>query len=59
MPIKMKDKTSPFWKLHRSGRSINAQKIESRSVKMALETELPIAIEETQDTALNQTAEPG
>ena len=59
MPIRMKDKTSPFWKLHRSGRSINAQKIESYSVKMALETELPIAVEETQDTALNQTAEPG
>ena len=55
----MKDKTSPFWKLHRSGRSINAQKIEFCSVKMALETELPIAVEETQDTALNQTAEPG
>ena len=53
MPIRMKDKTSPFWKLHRSGRSINAQKIES------LETELPVAVEETQDTALNQTAEPG
>ena len=55
----MKDKTSRFWKLHRSGRSINAQKIKSCSVKKALETELPIAVEETQDTALNQTAEPG
>ena len=53
----MKDKSSPFWKLHRIGRSINAQKIDSCSVKMALETELPI--QETQDTALNQTAEPG
>ena len=31
----------------------------SCSVKMALEIELPIAVEETQDTALNQTAEPG
>ena len=55
----MKDKTSPFWKLHRSGRSINAQKIKSCSVKMALEIELPITVEETQDAALNQTAKPG
>ena len=55
----MKGKTSPFWKLHRSGRTINAQKIESCSVKMALEIELPTAVEETQDIALNQTEEPG
>ena len=58
-PIRMQDKTPPFWKLHRIGRSINAQRIESCSVKMTLETELPIAGEEAQDTALNQTAEPG